>query len=98
MLMRLDEIEGDLVARRQRAEDEGWLGEIEGIDLTLSFLRGKRTHTQRFTSRVKRQPAAWNGESAILIMMRVSLTSANAVYRRRSQSTWPRLRPGFTGV
>jgi len=42
MLMRFGEIEADLVTRRRRAEDEGWLGEIEGIDLTLSFLRGKR--------------------------------------------------------
>jgi hypothetical protein len=42
MLPRLDEIEGDLLARRVRAEAEGWLGEIKGIDLTLSFLRQKR--------------------------------------------------------
>ena len=26
----------------------GWLGEIEGIDLTLSFLRQKREETRRF--------------------------------------------------
>ena len=52
MLARLDEIEADLLARRQRAETEGWLGEIEGLDLTLSFLRTKRAHTQRFTSKV----------------------------------------------
>ena len=49
MLARLDEIEADLITRRKRAEDEGWLGEIEGIDLTLSFLRQKRAHTKRFT-------------------------------------------------
>jgi len=52
MLTRLDEIEDDLITRRQRAEAEGWRGEIEGIDLTLSFLREKRSHTQRFTRRV----------------------------------------------
>lgn len=28
--------------RRAHAETEGWIGEIEGIDLTLTFLRGKR--------------------------------------------------------
>jgi hypothetical protein len=53
MLPRLDEIESDLLICRERAGAEGWHGEIEGIDLTLSFLRSKRTHTQRFTSRVQ---------------------------------------------
>ncbi|MEU8251063.1 site-specific integrase [Nonomuraea sp. NPDC048916] len=47
MLHRLDEIELDLLARRARAEAEGWLGEIEGIDLTLTFLRQKRDQTRR---------------------------------------------------
>jgi len=47
MLPRLDEIEDDLLARRSRAEHEGWLGEVEGIDLTLTFLRQKREQTQR---------------------------------------------------
>ena len=47
MLPRLDEIEADLQARRSRAEHEGWLGEIEGIDLTLTFLRQKRDQTRR---------------------------------------------------
>jgi hypothetical protein len=32
----LDELKEDLVARRGRAEREGWLGEIEGINLTLA--------------------------------------------------------------
>lgn len=40
MLDRLAAIE--LPARKARAEAEGWLGEIEGIELTLSFLQGKR--------------------------------------------------------
>jgi len=35
--------------RRKRAEGEGWHGETEGLDLTLSFLRAKRASTQRFT-------------------------------------------------
>jgi hypothetical protein len=39
---RLDDIEADLIARRQRADDDGWQGEIEGIELTLNFLRDKR--------------------------------------------------------
>jgi len=47
MLARLDELEDDLVARRSRAEREGWLGEVEGIELTLTFLRQKRQETQR---------------------------------------------------
>jgi hypothetical protein len=37
MLPRLDEIEDDIQARRSRADHEGWLGEVEGLDLT--FLR-----------------------------------------------------------
>lgn len=47
MIPRLDEIEGDLLARRARAEHEAWLGEVEGIDLTLAFLRQKREETLR---------------------------------------------------
>lgn len=47
MIDRLDELETDLLARRERAEQEQWLGEIEGIDLTLAFLRAKREDTQR---------------------------------------------------
>jgi hypothetical protein len=54
MLARLDELETDLLARRQRAETEGWTGEVEGIDLTLTFLRAKSEDTQR---RIRR-PAA----------------------------------------
>uniref|UniRef100_UPI003CD0C111 hypothetical protein n=1 Tax=Saccharothrix mutabilis TaxID=33921 RepID=UPI003CD0C111 len=47
MLARLDELETDLLARRTRAQAEGWGGEIEGIDMTLTFLRAKRDDTQR---------------------------------------------------
>ncbi len=32
---RLDELEADLLVHRQRAIDEGWRGEVEGLDLTL---------------------------------------------------------------
>jgi hypothetical protein len=53
MLARLDEIEADLLTRRERAQAEGWRGGIEGLDLTLSFLRNKRAHTQRFTRRIQ---------------------------------------------
>lgn len=49
MLPRLDEIEEDLQARRRRAVGEDWKGEIEGIDLTLTFLRGKRAEAQRIS-------------------------------------------------
>jgi hypothetical protein len=51
MLARLDELETDLLGRRARAEAENWLGEIEGIDLTLTFLRDKREDTRRRTQR-----------------------------------------------
>jgi hypothetical protein len=51
MLDRLNEIETDLLVRRERAEAEGWIGEIEGIDLTLTFLRSKRDEAQRQTRR-----------------------------------------------
>lgn len=47
MLPRLEELEADLLDRRARAEAEGWLGELEGIDLTLTFLRDKREQAQR---------------------------------------------------
>ncbi|MFC9916251.1 hypothetical protein [Streptomyces sp. NPDC127197] len=47
MLPRLDELETDLLTRRQRAIDEGWRGEVEGLDLTLRFLRSKRTQAHR---------------------------------------------------
>lgn len=38
MLPRLAEIEKDLLLRRKRAQEEHWLGEVEGIDFTLTFL------------------------------------------------------------
>ncbi|MFD7972972.1 hypothetical protein [Streptomyces clavifer] len=47
MLSRLNELETDLLHRRDQAKTEGWIGEIEGIDLTLTFLRAKRDETQR---------------------------------------------------
>jgi hypothetical protein len=65
MLARLDELEADLLTRRARAEQEGWTGEVEGLDLTLTFLRAKRDDTQR---RIRR-PAAG------LTIQRLSTTS-----------------------
>ena len=50
MLPRLEEIETDLLQRRARAEAERWLGEIEGIDLTLTFLRSKRQQVRRLVA------------------------------------------------
>ncbi|OKJ33315.1 integrase [Streptomyces sp. CB01580] len=47
MLPRLDELEEDLVTRRRRAIDEDWRGEVEGLDLTLTFLRSKRDQARR---------------------------------------------------
>ena len=46
MMGRLDEIETNLHTRRARAEAEGWLGELEGIDLTLTFLDDKRADAE----------------------------------------------------
>jgi hypothetical protein len=47
MLPRLDELEEDLIHRREQATARGWLGELEGLDLTLTFLRDKRHEAQR---------------------------------------------------
>lgn len=49
MLPRLAEIEKDLILRRKRAEEEQWLGEIEGIDLT--FVRTKQADAACLTHR-----------------------------------------------
>jgi hypothetical protein len=47
MLPRLTELEDDLLQRRQQAVTAGWLGEVEGIDLTVRFLREKRQQAER---------------------------------------------------
>jgi hypothetical protein len=52
MLPRLAELEKDLLLRRKRAQEERWLGEIEGIDMTLTFLRTKQADAARLTRRV----------------------------------------------
>lgn len=52
MLSRLADIEKDLFMRRKRAlEEQQWLGEIEGIDLTLTFLRAKQADAARLMQR-----------------------------------------------
>lgn len=62
MAGRLGELETDLLARRSRAQSEGWLGEIEGIDLTLTYLQDKRrvaarlAHATLVTLRTSRDP------------------------------------------
>lgn len=38
-------------ARRKKAEEEQWLGAIDGIDLTLPFLRTKQADAARLTHR-----------------------------------------------
>lgn len=50
MIDRLDEINTDLIARRGLAESKGWLGELEGIDLTLRFLQDKRADALRLVA------------------------------------------------
>jgi hypothetical protein len=62
MLPRLDELEADLRQRRDRAVSEGWLGEIEGIDLTLRFLADKRDQTNRLTRATVRVDLGMPGE------------------------------------
>jgi hypothetical protein len=47
MLPRLDELEDDPVARRQHALTQGWKGDVEGVELTLTFLRSKRAQVHR---------------------------------------------------
>ncbi len=49
ILERLDEIHSDLTGRRKHAQAEGWLGEVEGIDLTLRLRAEKRGEVQRVT-------------------------------------------------
>jgi hypothetical protein len=56
LLPRLDELEADLEQWRARAAAEGWLGEIEGINRTLSCLHDKRADALRLT-RITRQVA-----------------------------------------
>lgn len=51
MLFRLADIEKDLLMRRKRALEEQWLGEIEGIELTLTFLRTKQADAARLMQR-----------------------------------------------
>ncbi|WP_258038756.1 tyrosine-type recombinase/integrase [Streptomyces sp. SM12] len=60
MIPRLDELEQDLLARRERATAEDWQGEIEGLDLTLTFLRSKREQ-----ARIQRQGTVSLGFPAV---------------------------------
>ncbi|MFI0269677.1 recombinase [Streptomyces luteogriseus] len=45
------EIEKDLILRRKRAEEEQWVGEIDGIDMTLAFVRTKQADAARLAQR-----------------------------------------------
>ncbi|OSC74965.1 recombinase [Streptomyces sp. BF-3] len=51
MLPRLAVIERGLLLRRKRAQDEHWLGEVDGIDSTLTFLRAKQAEAARLVKR-----------------------------------------------
>jgi integrase len=51
MLTRLDELETDLLRRQTEAHARGWLGELEGLQLTLKFLRDKREQAHRLQAR-----------------------------------------------
>lgn len=72
MLPRLDEIEEDLLARRAHAEHEAWLGEVEGIDLTLTIPPNAASDKSRSTSfqsafsayNARRRSSTWNSVRA----------------------------------
>ncbi|MER5409025.1 recombinase [Streptomyces sp. NPDC002769] len=51
VLSRLAEIEKDLLRRRKRAQEEQWLGEVDAIDSTLTFLRAKQAEAAGLTKR-----------------------------------------------
>jgi hypothetical protein len=51
MLPRLNELEADLIDPRARAIEASWLGEIEGIELTLRLLREKQSAAARLARR-----------------------------------------------
>ncbi|WP_345417204.1 hypothetical protein [Pseudonocardia xishanensis] len=51
MLFRLDDLERDLKRRREQAGRERCLGELEGMDLALEHLRGKRASPGRLAAR-----------------------------------------------
>ncbi|GAP55141.1 hypothetical protein AHiyo6_17060 [Arthrobacter sp. Hiyo6] len=66
MIDRLDEINTDLIARREVAQTRGWLGELEGIDLTLQFLQDKRADAHRLARAAQptsaSRPSATDGD------------------------------------
>lgn len=51
MIGRLDELETDLLHRQAEAHARGWLGELDGLQLTLTFLRDKREQARRLQER-----------------------------------------------
>jgi site-specific recombinase XerD len=66
MLPRLEAIDVDLQRRRDRALAEGWLGEIEGIDLTRHLLREKQDAARRRqTTNPRHDRLTANGESDV---------------------------------
>jgi hypothetical protein len=64
MVPRLNELQADLEERRDRAVAEGWVGEIEVIQLTLRFLRDKRGEALRI-SRTSQQARAVSCSAAV---------------------------------
>ncbi|MEV0804705.1 site-specific integrase [Kribbella sp. NPDC050281] len=77
MLPRLKELETDLQARRGRASAEGWLGEIEGIDLTLRLLHEKQAAAERLTT---------SGTSTVVDLGMPRVADGAAERRFRAQS------------
>lgn len=76
--MRLDELEKDLLLRRHRAHAESWLGEIDGIDQTLAFLRGKRAEALRL---MRRTPLIWGFLGHVLRSSMTTTLSPTTIQR-----------------
>ncbi|WP_198943327.1 hypothetical protein [Actinokineospora bangkokensis] len=68
MLAPLDELGTDLLDRRTRAEAENWAGEVEGIDMTLTYEPNARTTSaacERPTSRSSQNDTRETGSTVV---------------------------------
>jgi hypothetical protein len=86
MLPCLDELEADLLNRRVRAAAERWLGELEGLDLTLRFLRERAAEARR----LNRGLLIWHSTE----LRRAVMTVTEAVGRLRQARSRIRARLG----
>jgi len=98
MVARLDELEEDLQVRRKRAAAEHWLGEIDGIDLTLTFLRAKRDEALRLSRRCPRTLRCGSGKIFVDGDHRGAEVGRSAYRRRRWAIRMTRWRRSGTPV